>query len=527
MKNTIKISNNNYMNNKKTQLPVNQFKNLRIENNTPVILKKKSKNIVSKPLTYIYSDTGKTRHFTPAAQEWFNSIYTYNKNYIKSLSIADKNLMNLLKSYFNSEVKHKLLKIKTKPMARRFRRLSAKKVFIGRGELKHISSRVIITFYVYNTEGMFLSHKVNKLRTGLYFPNRVLEKKVTKDNEGKIIITYNRLYTLSEYLGLGQHYEGYLSYMINTVNKLTSELNAINKYYNSLTSLVKEKLLTKEEILLLFNNKVKNISTYNYPDFNGYLWIAKEEYKKNLYLNMKLLRYNKAKYTRIFITKLLSLVQKIYNKKVEFNIVNLKKMHLNSDIYTQAVSLKLRNRDNKLYRVLKASLRKIKLPIISKIDEKQKKPNRDDFFVNRIRNSTISTMFINNKSNSKSINDRLENLLLKFFPSADDLEINVIKRSSIRKRSISLKSYVLRSLKHLKLRGIRVEAKGRLTRRFTASRSVFKMKWKGGLKNVESSFRGLSAIMLRGIEKSNVQYSVINSKNRNGAFGVKGWVSNK
>jgi hypothetical protein len=77
------------------------------------------------------------------------------------------------------------------------------------------------------------------------------------------------------------------------------------------------------------------------------------------------------------------------------------------------------------------------------------------------------------------------------------------------------------------LRGIRVEAKGRLTKRFTASRSVFKMKWKGGLKNVDSSFRGLSAIMLRGYLKSNVQYSVINSKNRNGAFAVKGWVSSK
>jgi hypothetical protein len=33
--------------------------------------------------------------------------------------------------------------------------------------------------------------------------------------------------------------------------------------------------------------------------------------------------------------------------------------------------------------------------------------------------------------------------------------------------------------------------------------------------------------MLRGIFKSNVQYSVINSKNTNGAFGVKGWVSSK
>ena len=40
-----------------------------LEDNTPLLLKKKSKNIVIKPLTYIRSDTGKTRHFTPAAQE--------------------------------------------------------------------------------------------------------------------------------------------------------------------------------------------------------------------------------------------------------------------------------------------------------------------------------------------------------------------------------------------------------------------------------------------------------------------------
>jgi hypothetical protein len=39
---------------------------------------------------------------------------------------------------------------------------------------------------------------------------------------------------------------------------------------------------------------------------------------------------------------------------------------------------------------------------------------------------------------------------------------------------------------------------------------------------VDSSFKGISAVMLRGIAKSNVQYSLFNSKNRNGAFGVKG-----
>jgi hypothetical protein len=33
--------------------------------------------------------------------------------------------------------------------------------------------------------------------------------------------------------------------------------------------------------------------------------------------------------------------------------------------------------------------------------------------------------------------------------------------------------------------------------------------------------------MLRGDAKSNVQYSAIKSKNRIGAFGIKGWVSSK
>ena len=198
-------------------------------------------------------------------------------------------------------------------------------------------------------------------------------------------------------------------------------------------------------------------------------------------------------------------------------------MHLNSDIYTQAVSSKLRNRDNKLYRVLKKSLLKIKVPVIKKVDEKLQKVNREEFFVNRIRNNTINTMF----SKKKNIKDRLGHLLLSFFPSIHNLVINVKKRSSKVKRHVSLNNYILNTLKHINLRGIRVEAKGRLTRRFTASRSVFKMRCKGGLKNVDSSFRGLSTIMLRGIVKSNVQYSIINSKNRNGAFGVRAWVSNK
>jgi hypothetical protein len=226
----------------------------------------------------------------------------------------------------------------------------------------------------------------------------------------------------------------------------------------------------------MFKNKAQSFYPNNFPSFNSQVTVAGKEYKKNLDMYFKLLQDNKLKFDSIFMSKLIDLIKQIYNKNVELNIVNLKKMHLNSDIYTQAVSLKLRNRDNKLYRVLKASLRKIKLPVIRKIDEKQKKPNRDEFFINRIRNNTISTMFTLNNLKNKNIKDRLQNLLLKFYPLADNLKINDINKSSNINRSVSLENSVLRSLKHVNLRGIRVEAKGRLTRRFTASRSVLKTK---------------------------------------------------
>jgi hypothetical protein len=118
--------------------------------------------------------------------------------------------------------------------------------------------------------------------------------------------------------------------------------------------------------------------------------------------------------------------------------------------------------------------------------------------------------------------DSLDKLLLDYFPWANKLE----SKDSL-KDTISLNDYVFKHLKHFKLAGVRVEAKGRLSKRFVASRSVFKVYWKGGLRNVDSSFKGLSAVMLRGDAKSNVEYSILKSKVRTGAFGIKGWVSSK
>lgn len=513
----------------------------KVNTNKPTLFNKKSKIVISKSLTYIESDTGKTRHFTPAAQEWYNSIYTYNANYIKNLPIADKNLMDLLKSYFNAQLNKKFLKTKIKPLQTRFKRLSTKRTFVGKGHLKHTNNKVIITFFVYNTEGMFLSSLFRAMNIKAFFPKKELKCHVFWEDEENIKITYNRWFTLREYFYDREHKGWYYSYILSLIEGFTDRLDKINGYFSKITDLASKKVLTLDDKLMLTgalafpqieksNNDITNL---NYPLYNDYILKSENHYLSKYNMYGLLLRLNKIKFNDTFLSKLIYLVNKIYKKKIEFNIVNLKKMHLNSDIYTQAVSLKLRNKDNRLNRILKASLRKVKLPTIRRVSEKQNKPNKNEFLVNKIRNNIISFMF---RDDNK---DPLNNLLLYFYPSADNIKV---KRSSalVREthtgkeneeikslRSISLASYVRSWLKHMKLRGIRIEAKGRLTRRATASRSVFKMKLKGGLKNVDSSFRGLSTIMLRGHAKSNVQYSILNSKNRNGAFGIKGWVSSK
>lgn len=526
--------------------------------NEPLIFKKNKSPI--KTIRYINNDTGKMRHFIPAAQEWYNSIYTYNKNYTKLLPVADKNLLYLLNSYFNFFVNPKIFKIKR--IANRYRRLSANKVFVGKGELKHTNEKVIITSYVYNVEQLYLKSKILKEARSLYYPKKELERYINKDINDKVVISYNRRFTLEEYLNFPDHlvwhknicfklfWKKYIKLigqkkLINeekVANKLKDKKNKnfisfidrtkaifieafshnvdlkinFKKFFEPLLQLVEEK-----EKLLKFENEIYKLKIF-YDNFDMYMAMVEDLYKKTFKRFSYLLMINNVKFEKSFIRKLTYLVKNIYNKEVEFNIVNLYKMHLNSDIYTQAVSLKLRNRDNKLFKVLTRSLSKVKLPNVSRMNEKYHKVNRDEYLINKIRNVYINSMFKDNPNV-----DPLNNLLVGFFPLNEDLEIEVRNRSSIIKRPVSLYKYVLRTLKHLKLAGIRVEAKGRLTRRFTAAKSVFKVKWKGGLKNVDSSFKGLSTIMLRGDRKSNVQYSILSSKNRNGAFGVKSWVSSK
>ena len=170
----------------------------------------------------------------------------------------------------------------------------------------------------------------------------------------------------------------------------------------------------------------------------------------------------------------------IYNKQIEINIINLKNFNLDNNIFLESISRKLRDRTKKALRVIRKAL-----------------------------NLTIIANPLYNLEEKKNI-----------------LNYNIIEYKNYIYNSMNINNIIIfRNLKNLHITGIRVEAKGRLTKRMTASRSIYKLAYKGNLKNLHSIYLKKPITLLKNFEKSNINYEIINSKQKNGAFGIKSRVS--
>jgi hypothetical protein len=300
------------------------------------------------------------------------------------------------------------------------------------------------------------------------------------------------------------------AHKINNAPSLAPSLKKINSI--SLKALKILKKARKNKNFLLKTLKWNNKSFINYETKYYKNFINKSYKKEILYLYyVKLLSLNNNKFKNWFILGLKKIISKIYHKKVEFNLVNLKYLHLNSDIFSESVAIKLRNRENKLLRVLKKALKLVKLPSLSKLSFYSLPSERRNI------NSDISML---------KDKDILHELLYKIFPrwGVANVDNSPISRQT-RNVKNDLQENILNNTEHKNIYGVRLEAAGRLSRRLTASRSVFKLKYKGSLKNINSSYKGLSTVMLRGNTRSNIQLTKVSSKTRNGAFGLKGWIS--
>ena len=398
-------------------------------------------------------------YYPASTKEWFSSIYSYNKSYIKSLIVYDSRLNSLLGAYAN----------RLKTQVRKFRRrrnkkirYSANKLYLSRAELKHTNTKLVVLVYLFNKQKFtfqrFLINlcklvKATKPMWTFFDKYRLILKSLTtveclKGNSHEKLIKSNRHKVLRKSIYFW-----------------------LKKKYNKLSAGLKKNLLTKKRIP--YNNKsstsLLKIKTWtDFPTY--YIWSNQFKEENSILNTAKNLNFNGFKFSHLSLSLenlgLLRFIQKIYGNRVEFKVVDMKSVHLNSDIISSAVALKLRNRKNKAVRVLRKAIWKmVRMPDLH----------------------TLITF-----DDNKPIMDKSNYL-------------NVINQQVVS--------------------GVRFEAAGRLTRRLTAMRAVFKYRYAGSLKNIRSSFNGKSSTILRGVLKSNGHYTLINSKTRNGTFGLKGWVS--
>jgi hypothetical protein len=158
-----------------------------------IFIKKLKNNIKTIPLNRTKKTLGPIRYFPPTSQEWYNNIYAYNNIYNKNITIADKNLSKLIKSYSNLYFSKKFLS--SKRILTRFRRLAINKIFISKAELKHTTSKVIITLYIYNEEKRILLNRLKRIEAILFpFFNSISNKSY----EDKILFLKDKLNSIKK-----------------------------------------------------------------------------------------------------------------------------------------------------------------------------------------------------------------------------------------------------------------------------------------------------------------------------------------
>nr|ATE46959.1 ribosomal protein S3 [Lepraria oxybapha] len=368
---------------------LNLFKTNSKKDNTYKIKVEKSNNYVGKP-----------KHYLPANKEWHNSIYAFNNNAIKLLPTSDKNLLKLVKSYFNFCSRKLEKKVKSPRLRKRGRRLSTNRILTSKAELKHTNDKVIITIYTYNRQKKYYLNKINRIDTIDHMDN-LLPKKIRSE--------------LAECDG---------PWPSNLKMKIVKK-----KGLNMISKINKQKKIVLRDP----NNKTKTDSN----EFKNYMdrWAV----------------YNE-----------------IYNRKKKLQ--NLKIYNIISDSLDIGQNINTQNED-------------IVESLLSNVNTTDPIYNLKDY---------------------------------KTYQAQDLMHFNY---------PYYMLNSIWKTIKNKYVSGIRIEVAGRLTKRNTAARSLFKLRYKGNIKNMDSSYKGLSAVLLRGYKKSNLQYTKLKSHIRIGSFGLKGWVS--
>lgn len=435
------------------------------------------------------------KYEAPVSKEWKNTVYFYDKNNLKNIPLNDVNINKKIQSYFNLHFKNQFIHLKHVSLKRRNSLL--RRIYVSNIEIKHTNNKAIITLYVINTQ------------------KRTLYKRYMNSKRFFESLKFNILNIQKKYF----------EYRIQILKYKFTE-----SFLNNRFILKRTKAL---QFTFEFLNKVIN---YFNLSFNKYI-------KENIFNKLKFIKkiniirkhvyaykINKFKFEEIyFLYKLNNSLVKILNKKIEYNIINLKSLVYNTDIFTKALAIKLKKRKFFVMRGINSIINRAKFPKVNTVIERADLSKLKD--TNLVHNKYKDVHILSNLNNNEDFFMFLRNMynIHNKYLKSHTLRLTSTGLVGINNKKIEevIKRLIFNSIKHKNMGGIRLEIKGRLTRRYRADRAVYKLKWKGGLKNIESSFNKLSSVLYRGHFKPNVTYSITNSKRRIGAFAVKGWISGK
>ena len=467
---------------------------------------KNTKEVNEIPNRYLVKNTyvnpvRKMKHFPPANKEWVNSIYTYNDT-VKNFPVLDNLLYKLIRGYFNlynNKIRAKIRKHGSRRFEIRKSRRLMNKIFFGKPELKHTNNSVIITVYLYNADKKYLINKIKKIPAIYKLNTLVKSNKLSKQ----------------KMLSLSYINKAKALYVKKTNSVGLRIMSKLNNHKN------------KFSVIKTHNSSSKrlfNINKYNKHFMKSYIKkFLRKETVSTFYKQM--LIFNKNKFEKKYVSFLVNHVKNMYNKKVEFNFVSLKHIYLDSYIFSTALVTKLKRlaKMKKSYlKGLKQFLSMFKIPRINSLHVYNEIFNRQMINQNINIDNAMTKFDLNFNINNVKL-DVLDDTLSFANSVADNLLGKNKTLSSI--CHISTLTEAFGATKYKIINGVRLEIAGRFTKRSSAARSVFKIRNKGSIKNKDSSYKGLPAVLLKGYAKSNLQYSNMHSKVRGGSFGIKGWLS--
>ena len=446
----------------------------------------KSKNLFPSPVenktVENKSRVGEMKYMPSFAKEWNNVIYSYNKYNMLNIPIDNVKVNRLINQYFLLSFKTNRFIGRKKRVVNKYRAFLLGRIHLSKPYIKYTNSKTAITLFSFNVR------KSNPYSIKMKAIYRVLVRLIIKKS---IFFVQKKLNTEPFFVEeLKNTYQSpnvtgrqLFFYKLNIALKWIRIINFHLKLYIFFYKIKRSKFSKRKK--LKFSRLIKRFRKFKY-----------------LY-NLYKYKFDKTKLIPI-LTKLLN---NILPKKIEYNIINLKYLSYSPDIFTKAIGLKLRKKRIYSWTYMKRVVAKAKLPIYENLKfaklfslavYKRTIPIYREWYLVSSLNSELSYFLKNGKQDT----------------------ISIIKDSDIYK-------LVFDQIHYKEIRGIRIQVKGRITKRYRADRTKRLRIFKGGLRDINSSLRGLSTYIYRGSLNSNMSYSMYEDNRHIGTFAVKGWISSK